>query len=659
MRAYMAGGGVRLGLLLVMLAGSGCSADSPSPTYGSGQSGSGGSGGTEGGTGFESGVIDVFNPDAPPEETSVVEGGYDVQPDVALDASCSDAPPPAAEIQTNLCATATDNECDGTHDPPNMQGHTIPNGNFGNGYDDDCDGLVDEGCSCDPAHDVGSTKDCYLMPSSWTDDTSKLPVGWCAQNSKGTVRCAHMGGTAEQPLRLWDGECRGASPPWPDDVCANGDFNCDGVEMNAVGKDCGCVNEPVQCPLEPLKMNPFPNPSNLTQKDAQNPLVDPAVPFIINGHDWIDDAMQGQATGWQWELTGGDCDNILPHPTFAIYAGSDGLSSSKLGTQQNNLGPNGNQHGLVTSPSPTQNQVFPAFSLSGDYILKGQFSLAGVDYECSVKIQVRAPGIRAELCWDNVGEDGSNDVDLHFARMQGNDSCTQHGWFLACGSAPKADDCYYASSSGCPGGLSNDPGWGYGNSHNEACHGWGSLRDDVGSSYTSPCTNPRLDRDNIECVPSQSDPNGWPTSAGEFCGPENINLDNPNPGDRFVVGVQCYDCVNSGHPKTHPHVNVYCNGERMLSAGYDPSQPAPHFPALVESGETSAGSFWTAAYIGWKGDANNPCRVEGVPSEVPNPTTDGSVNYCVEDGPRNAGSGQWLFQSGGGLPGGPGDACWH
>ena len=636
----------------------GCRADGEGSQFGNGGSaGSAGSGGTaqpdDASVGPDAPTLDVNTTgDGPEQETSVVEGGYEGGVDVNVETSCSDAPPPPAEIHTGVCTQLTDNECDGAHDPPNLQGHTIPNGAFGNGYDDDCDGMVDEGCACDASHDVGSTKDCYLMPSSWVDDASKLPVGWCALNSKGTVKCIHKGGPPEQPIREWDGECRGAQPPLGDDVCAPGDFNCDGVPLNPVGTDCACVFNPVECPLEPLKMNPFPSVADLTHKDQNNPFVDPAIPFIVDGYDWIDDAVEQQSTDWEWELTGGDCDNILPHPTFAMYQGPNAASAAKLGTQMDALGPNNNQHGFVTAPDNAQHQVFPAFSLSGDYVVKGKFKLQNKDYECTIKVQVRAPGIRAELCWDTVGNSGSNDVDLHFARLQGNDSCSTHGWFLECGSAPNSDDCYYNSSSGCSGG---DPGWGYSDSHDEACHGWGSLRD----SYDS-CTNPRLDRDNISCAPAQTDPNGGGVFAGNFCGPENINFDNPNPGDKFMVGVQCYSCVNSNHPATHPHVNVYCNGERIFSAGYDPSQPPPHFPALTESGDDTNGSLWNAAFIEWGGNPSHPCTVNAVPSQVPNPTTDGSVQYCVEDGPQNqGGSDPWLFRSGGGLPTSPGVACWH
>ncbi len=635
----------------------GCSTSANTPAY---KSGTDAGGDVESGPNVQPvpGGPDVFEPDvfrvdSSKMETSIVEGGYeDVEQDIPLEASCSDGPAPEADILTNSCASPTDNECDGAHDPPNMQGNVLPNGLSGNGFDDDCDGRVDEGCDCGAGQAIGSTKECYLMPSSWTDDATGLPTGWCEENSKGTVKCVRTGGSPEHPIQQWDGECRGATPPWPDDVCSPGDFNCDGVELNPVGQDCACINSPVTCPVEPLRMNPFPLVSDLTAKDQHNPLVDPAVPFIVDGYEWIDDTVEQESTDWVWELTGGDCDNILPHPTFAMYAGQSSLDSPKLGTQVNTLGPNGDQHGFVTVASPTQHQVFPAFSLSGDYVVTGRFNLQGEAYECTVKVQVRAPGIRAELCWDHVGNEGANDVDLHFARMQGNDSCSEHGWFLTCGQTPHSDDCYYNNSSGCT--RSEGPGWGYADSHNEACHGWGSLR-----NPSHGCSNPRLDRDNITCSPTQSDPNGVPTIAGDFCGPENINLDNPNPGDRFMVGVQCYNCATTYRP-SHPHINIYCNGERVMSAGYEPSQPEPHFPALTKSGGSSSGSMWEAAYIRWDG-GDTPCRVDGIPSTNPYPNADGSVSNCVDNGPQNSGDSEldWLFTPDGDYPNDPGAACWH
>ena len=42
---------------------------------------------------------------------------------------------------------------------------------------------------------------------------------------------------------------------------------------------------------------------------------------------------------------------------------------------------------------------------------------AGKQYTCSVQIEVRAPGLRAEGCWSTEGQ--GDDVDLHMAKING------------------------------------------------------------------------------------------------------------------------------------------------------------------------------------------------------------------------------------------------
>ena len=61
------------------------------------------------------------------------------------------------------------------------------NASGGNGFDDDCDGQVDEGCACSGN---GSTRACYLVPATQVDPASGLPVGWCAANAKGSLDCS-------------------------------------------------------------------------------------------------------------------------------------------------------------------------------------------------------------------------------------------------------------------------------------------------------------------------------------------------------------------------------------------------------------------------------------------------------------------------------------
>jgi hypothetical protein len=521
-------------------------------------------------------------------------------------------PMPGNPTIIRTCSPATVNECDGPTDSA-LAAAQVPlnrrNSTSGNGFDDDCDGKVDEGCGC-PGN--GLTKDCFLVPATQVDAANGIPVGWCASNAKGSLDCA--GST-------WSGVCRGAQAPLISDTCTAGDFNCDGLQANNALQGCQCSNS-VSCPTAAITLAPYPNPVAL-------PLVD--------GSLWIDDVnSRSLATNWKWTVLGGDCDNVLPQPTFALYNNQNSsIGIARRGTRT----PVGLQNGkyVFTAGSPlisiqdaaygngiSGGQVYPAFALSGDYLLQGEFTLNGVTQVCTQKVQVRAPGIRAELCWDTVG---AIDLDLHFARLQGN-TCASNGWNATCQTTTpvSTQDCDYTPTSGCRAASANPPNWGYTNSPDSACIGWGSARQ---LSSTQRCTNPRLDRDNITCTRSTTDP-----VAATFCGPENTNLDNPKNADTFVVGVNHY----SGSGSHRPHVNLYCNGQRVLSAGYNPAGQI-NFPVLNTAGADTTGDFWTVATIKANVNANNiltSCDVAAIPSRISDSVRDGPANptgaggFCVD-----------------------------
>jgi hypothetical protein len=571
-------------------------------TTGGGTSGGGTGGGTTGG-GTGGGTTGGGTGGGLTEPDSGVNPNYD--------GGCG-APMPGNPSIRRLCAAATIDECAGPTDQA-LTGGGVPagrlNGTQGNGFDDDCDGLVDEGCFC-PAN--GVTKDCYLVPATQVDGTTGLPVGWCSANAKGTVDCA--GGE----LASWSGVCRGAQPPQLIDSCSTGDFNCDGLNSNNAAEGCMCANS-VTCPTAAITTTPYPTPT--------------AIP-LIDGSQWITDAAaRGRTTNWTWTVLGGDCDNVLPNPTFAIYNQTNStVAGARRGTRT------GVRLDATQSPAryvaqanaplialratnygngPTGGQVFPAFGLSGDYIVQGEFTLDGTTYSCSQKVQVRAPGIRAELCWDTVGGSNStqgNDIDLHFARLQGV-TCTTRGWNTLCAnSGGGVQDCYWAGASGCTNNNAN-PQWGYANSATSACQGWSSRR-------TAACTNPRLDRDNVSCDRGMADPTNT-----AFCGPENINIDAPNNGDTFVVGVNHFG-NNSGTANAKPHVNLYCNGARVVSVGYNPATGQTSFPLLNTPGQDSTGDFWTVATIKANVTGSNltSCDVVTLPSRTANPMRDGPPN---------------------------------
>jgi hypothetical protein len=606
----------------------------------SGSGGTSGSGGSSGGTifggsssGVEAGVSDAMLAN---DGTPMIDG----MTCVAGDAGPAPLP--------QRCVTMTVNECDGPTDQA-LQGlgvgMSLLNGKQGNGFDDDCDGLVDEGCPCSAN---GQTKPCYLVPASQVDPSTSQPVGWCTVNSRGSLDCAG------NEFPTWSGVCRGGQPPYPDDICAPGDFNCDGAPENSRSMSCACGMTPVTCPTDPVTEQPYPDPANI-------PLID--------GSQWINDpAQRPNAMNWTWTVIGGDCDNVLPHPTFAIYdQGNSKAAGARKGTRTPVV------YSMTATPprylaTPGQplisiqaanygngvagGQVHPAFGLSGDYLVQGEWDLNGTHYVCTQKVQVRAPGIRAELCWDSVGGEeknnaAGNDIDLHFARLQGV-TCATKGWDTTCAQGKTYEDCYWDESAGCRDDSTDPPGWGYADSPTTACLGWSSKRHAVdGTVYLQPCTNPRLDKDDIACDKTVDDPTALGDQlAGtlEFCGPENINLDNPNDKDAFVIGVTHYNNT-MGTADAHPHVNLYCNGERVLSVGYNPLTGQTAFPLLNVSGGDYTGDYWSVATITThvSGGQLTSCDVATVPSHHADQTRDGRTTptsagnqLCVDSTMSNA-----------------------
>jgi hypothetical protein len=589
-------------------------------------------------------------PDAKKMEASTVtEAGFnDAKPPAVEAATCiPDAGGPGPVKHNCIIFPAggpdDENECDGNHDAPGFPA----NGSFGNGFDDNCNGLVDEGCAC---QDVGTTKPCYLVPASQT--VNGVPVGWCAQNSKGTVACSQHG----EGSPTWNGVCRGAQAPYSDDVCTPGDFNCDGKQENSSTENCSCTSGIIDCPVDPLITVPYPPPG--------------ALPLKVDAGAWFaDPADVASATGWTWTLTGGDCDNILAHPTFGIYSTSNG-TGDPLGTQSNTLGGTGGlpgkEHGIIASAPTVQSSIYPAFSLSGDYLLNAAWMLNGKPYQCTVKVQVRAPGIRAEGCWDTEGQGTAqgqgDDLDLHMAKVNDFPQCaTSHTWSnLAPACSSVNEDCFYGDCYDDGGGLfggGNDVDWGYAASPASACTGWGSQ-----SIGALSCNNPRLDRDangeSGECDPTVTNPNGS-SFNGPYCGPENINVDHPLNNDRFAVALRFFTQNTQPPVPAHAHVNVYCDGERVLSAGYDPVA-GNLYPQLATSGGDTGGDMWKVALVTTQvTGAGLTCTVVPTQSAVPNLALDGSSAYCVDDATLNGAVSAELLTQGGYEPANANTLCFH
>lgn len=121
----------------------------------------------------------------------------------------------------------------------------------GNGLDDDCDGLVDEGCVCTP----GDVRPCFYGPPD------RRNIGACTD---GIQTCDEFAG--------WGG-CFGGIEP-SDEVCDGVDNDCDRLSDNGV-PNC---DTPFQCP--------------------STEFARPLSTYTLNGT-----RIAPGATGWQWQIT--------------------------------------------------------------------------------------------------------------------------------------------------------------------------------------------------------------------------------------------------------------------------------------------------------------------------------------------------------------------
>jgi hypothetical protein len=275
----------------------------------------------------------------------------------------------------------------------------------------------------------------------------------------------------------------------------------------------------------------------------------------------------GSARSWQWKVEGGPCDRMLYASSQVVSYSVDGAGSDPRLTSGQRL-----------TFTPT---------LSGDYTITLTVTQSdGTPFECTFLARVRQPGMRVEICWDTTGQD---DVDL-WVHQPGSSG----DW------AQDDQTCFYAN---CRNKASPDIDWGYPRTSNGAC------REAAAASGT--CQNPRLDIDNIH----------------EPGIPENINVDVPNNGDNFRVGVNFYS-RRSGGDDVHPMVNLYCGGELKATFGgasingtiYG-SNPISGFNT---GGSNTSGSFWRVADVSMQ-EPSDSCTIRPL---VPSGSSSGA---CVDN----------------------------
>jgi hypothetical protein len=258
-----------------------------------------------------------------------------------------------------------------------------------NGIDDNCNGKVDEGCSCTP----GDVQRCFLGPPG------KRGVGACTD---GTQTCA-----GPNEFGQW-GDCVGSIGPSPE-VCDKLDNDCDGCADDGL-----CCGSALNCPA------------------PGDPRIAPVKPYT-------DKALQGgmffmgTAASWSWTVEGGPCDKL--------FASADFTPASSPAPQS-----------FTLMNANTQNATVH-FTLSGDYtITLTVVDTNGMTWTCKWVQHVIGPGVRFELCWDHQGSiaQGGADLDLHVHKKDG---ATPSNWFEAQANKANPVDCFYQNCTALPGGV--------------------------------------------------------------------------------------------------------------------------------------------------------------------------------------------------------------
>ena len=404
-----------------------------------------------------------------------------------------------------------------------------------NGLDDDCDGTVDEGCSCT----AGQTQPCFLGPKNYRN------VGTC-QDGVQTCKVSMRATTG-----VW-GECVGGISPSLD-KCDNADNNCNGCKDDKL-----CCAPPIDCAFDIGTATPF-----------EDKLIDGTQ--IYDASHQFNDA---DTATWEWTLTKGPCDIVLGKTSFTTKGATTAAGLSGNGTKSTVVSGVGLSHFKVN------------FILSGSYVLHLKVTRPnGEVHECEWVLRVVSDGLRIELCWDT---NSTVDVDLHLG-MNGKTTY----W--------ASDDCYYSNCKN-----TGKPNWGYPSTINTILTN-ASDPDNLVFTEGKTAYNPRLDIDNIR--------------KGAI--PENINIDNPNGGDTFKVGVRHFQY---GTSSTHPVVNVYCGGTLRATYGGYVSDTGDSFVYQVNN-FNSNDDFWKVVEIKWvddgRGYKSDACELT--------PKLNDGTGYVVQD----------------------------
>lgn len=424
--------------------------------------------------------------------------------------------------------------------------------------------------------------------SGQTSATSGTMGAQQASSSSGFEMDAAGGGPADVPMNPCGTQC--GPKELCDGVNKGIDDNCDGN----VDEGCPCApGEAESCfKGDPSYLNTpgcFPG----TQKCSENGI-------------W------GTCVGGSHATDG--CFNANPdncHPISAVPFATVDLHSG-LGTFGN--GATINDFTVMcppgVSPCPT-----PDANGNVQVLVSGEYDITYTrenNIMCTFPLYVGAPGLRVELSWDFPTSGGTTDLDLHM-HEPGTTTPWGQGANQDCGysncTADNFDPLFPFGPEWFPPAPqpAGDPvNWDLNPMMNlNTCY---FAPRGVGAqwqSYGKGCHNPRLDLDDISCVPSITDP-----QDSQFCAPENINVDFP-PKDKWTrIGVHYYPGTSSYGGIIHPNVKIYCEGHLAAELGThgfnNPETAIAWQPSQKDQ-------FWSVADVEFHQDqCTNTCIVKPI-----------------------------------------------
>jgi hypothetical protein len=270
----------------------------------------------------------------------------------------------------------------------------------------------------------------------------------------------------------------------------------------------------------------------------------------LDGADFV----SGDVKSYHWSVQMEDCDAVVQNAQFTLQ----GADSRTVQFQP---------------------------SRPGSYHFTLQVSgVGGEQSSCKLEVPVAGVGMRVELCWDTST---TTDLDLYL-----HNPFDREPWFARGSTSVNGGlNSTTCNTSNATAMLRIQPrvDWGYPDSALSACN----TPAFQGFLGIGRCPNPRAADDNNQQIATGTT--------------ERMQLDNPGQGQRFRVMVQ-----NFNNQPAHPHVFVYCGGQR--AAAFD----APSTPAnFVTNAPGEFHVMWRAADITTNVDASGKISCDAAP--VPEP----------------------------------------